>query len=407
MISVKQAWEKIEDSLPRMPAVPASLQESLGAAAAENIRAPMDLPPFPSSAMDGFAVRSIDTRGASSSHPVKLFVGKVIPAGTAPAKPLAGGQAARIFTGAVLPPGADSVIIQEHTKTAGGHVLLKASAVKGANIRKKGKEIKKGTLAVASGTIITPPVMGLLASLGFKSIRVVKKPSVSFFTTGSELASRGKKLRPGTIWDSHTLFMPAALRDTAGEISCLPPCPDELNLLMLRVKEGLSASDVLIATGGMSVGDYDLVRTAFERSRVRQVFWRVAMKPGKPIFFGTRGKKIVFGLPGNPAAALVAAIMFVGPALKRMAGIAKDPDEPRTAGLASDYTNKSGRTEFLRGRTVRRRGGRVQVRILKGQGSHMLKSFAEADCLITIPGIKKSFCKGDVVRIRPLPWVPR
>lgn len=291
----------------------------------------------------------------------------------------------------------------EDTEESVGKVMLKKAVSQGENVRLKGEEIKKGQLALGKGTKLNPASLGYLISLGVSKEKVIRKPKVSLLATGNELAEIGRKLKPGQIWESNLTILSAALSEMDIEMMSLGIARDDRQQLEKSIVKGLKNSDILLICGGISVGDSDYVQESLLNLNIKKIFWSVAIKPGKPTFFGILGQKLIFGLPGNPASVLVTFLQFVRPAIRKMMGY-KDFFLPeRLAILHENIQKKAGRVHFLRGRYYEQDG--VSLVISSGfQSSHMMGSFSTANCLIYLENEKKSFPSGTPVRIQVLPW---
>ena len=380
------------------------IDRALGQVLAGDVVAAFPIPPFSSSAVDGYAVRARDVAGATAGHPVTLRLAAAVQAGdSAPArlKPL---QAFRIYTGAPVPPGVDAVVMQERVQSTGGLVTLVSPARKGDNIRRRGEEFRAGRTVLRRGTLVTPPVVGLLATLGCHRARVHRKPRVAIVVTGNELRSPGRALPGGAIYDSNSPSLAASLAALG-----LPPvlrlrARDSAPKIEAALVRALRAADVVISAGGVSVGDHDLVRDVCRSIGIRRVFWRVAIKPGKPNFFGTRGKKLFFGVPGNPVAALLSFQLLVRPALSVMMGTTSAPALPLTARMEVGATKKTGRAEFLRATLRADEHGELLARPVRGQDSHMLGGLATADCLVRFPERASELRAGEKVTVTLLRW---
>jgi molybdopterin molybdotransferase len=354
------------------------------------------LPEFDHSAMDGYAVRAAEVR-AGASLPV---VGEVRAGGLPEA--LASGAAMRIFTGAPLPPGADTVVIQENTERTGEQLLISQAPKLGANVRARGSECPRGALLLEAGALLGPGELGLLAAQGCSQAQVYRRPRVAILPTGDELRSLGAPARPYSIVDSNTYALAAALTQAGCEPVPLPITPDRDDVLDERIRAGLSA-DLLLTVGGVSVGAYDLVAEALKRAGVQIGFHKVAIKPGKPLLFGVRESARVIGLPGNPVSALVVFEIFVWPCLQRMSGSSAPFRELVEVELAESYQHAPGRTEFVRAR-VQREGGRWIGRLHAQQGSGALSSMAWASALVILPAEVAQFSAGQ--RLEALLLVP-
>jgi molybdopterin molybdotransferase len=361
-----------------------------GRICAEAFATEIDLPPFDNSQVDGYAVRS-EGSGA------RKIVGESA-AGNPWLGRLESGQTVRIFTGAAIPEGADAVAMQEDARVLDGALVEFDTAIEAGDfVRRRGEDIPLGTEIDLRGKLLTPPMIGLITSLGTKELRVGGEPRVTVFSTGDELREVGAELGPGQIFESNHWAVGSAVKGLG------MPCkgahiPDSLEALKARFDEALAGSDVLITTGGVSVGDHDHVRLALSEIGVREIFWRVAMKPGKPFFFGKKDEKLVFGLPGNPVSALVTFQLLVRPALLKLRGLS-DHEIETTARLAAPVQRKDLRYEFLRANLA----GGVVTPVL-GQGSHIQTGLTFANALIHLPEGESEFAEGAEVQVTPLDW---
>ena len=403
MIEVTDAFNRVLEHTRRLPTKMVPLSEALHFVTAKPVVARDDSPSFDSSAMDGYGVKVSDVRSASEESPIALEIAGVARAGLVYETPLEHGTAVKILTGAMVPEGVEAVIMREKTSEADGEVLIESPVTPGENIRRRGEQFRSGDEVLPPGALITPPVVGLLAELGYAEVCVYRKPTVAMVVTGDELLEPHAPLDKGKIRDVNTSAIRAALQEVGVEITSTKRTPDDLENLLGAVKESLPLADVLIVSGGVSVGDFDFVKTVFQRVGVEEVFWKVAVKPGKPVFFGTKGEKLVFGLPGNPASALVTFYLFVRPALLSMMGRERTQPVHLPARMKSDVKKKTGRTEYLRAK-LQSPNGEVYAELRGGQHSHMLSSFAKADCLVAFPKDKASIAEGAKVQVQLLPW---
>lgn len=399
MIAFERALKLVLANTPVLPPVEKKNEDLRREILARNVISPLDLPVFTNSAMDGFAVRSKETQ----SVPVLLKVKGLIKAGD-PAEPRVGrGETVKVMTGAPLPPGADAVVMKEDTEEKAEKVLVKRVVRRGENVRRRGEELRSGRVALKKGTRINPAVKGLLSAMGVIRVSVYETPSVSLLVTGNELVKPGMKLGPGQIYESNSAVLGAAMEGMGLSWTDLGIARDDPVDLERRVKAGLKTSDILLVSGGISVGDYDLVQDVFLRAGVEKIFWRVAMKPGKPTFFGRKGRTLVFGVPGNPVSVLIVFLELVRPAVLKMAGHRDVLLPERNAVLEERLTKKPGRMHFLRG-ILRKEDQRDFVGSAGLQESHILASTAVADCLVMLDRYREVFEKGEKVRIQILPW---
>jgi molybdopterin molybdotransferase len=404
MMDFAEARRIVLQHCPRLPRTTLTAARALGCVLAEPIIARAPVPRFAASAVDGYAVCSNDLRPASRKRPVALILQDTVPAGDTRRTRLIPGHVIRILTGAVIPRGADSIVMQEHVRTRRKTVVFPTPAAPWENIRGRGGEFRKSAVLLASGVLVTPPVIALLATLGQKRVRVYRKPRVALVVTGNEVRAPGTVLRRGQIHDANTAGCVAALKAAGiGRIKTFRT-GDSLRRLNLTFRRAFAQADVVLSSGGVSVGAGDLVKDVLGTLRVRSIFWRVAIKPGKPIFFGKQGKKVVFGLPGNPVAAHVCIQLFVKPALLRMMGSRETDLLTFTARLDGRLVKQPGRMEFARGVLTNDAAGKPRVCPSKGQESHMLGGLAAANCLIHLPKGRNRFSAGASVTVSPLQW---
>jgi molybdopterin molybdotransferase len=352
-----------------------AIAAAAGRVLAEDARASVDLPPFPSSAMDGYAVRASDTPG-------RLVAVGHSAAGRPETRVLGAGEAIAISTGAVVPTGADAVVPVERTKVAGDALEVEA-VVAGENSRAQGGDVLAGDRVVLAGTLLGPPQVGALAAVGTAVVRCARRPRVVVLATGTELRAPGEPLGPGEIYESNTLLLHAQLTSAGADVVVLDPVADNERATRAALESGLAA-DVLVTSGGVSVGTHDLVRAALAELGAEEIFWRVAVRPGKPIAFAVRDATLVFGLPGNPVSALVGFELFVRPAVLALQG-ARDPGPVYRPGrLASSLRRDEARDQLVRARTRSDPEG-VTLEPLTGQESHMIVRAAAADALVLVP----------------------
>jgi molybdopterin molybdotransferase len=343
-----------------------------GRIVAEPALAVTDLPPFDSSAMDGYAVRAEDTPGP-------LAVVGHSAAGKPEARTLGAGEAIVISTGAVVPAGADAVVPVERTS---GNVEVEGVSA-GDNVRPRGGDARAGDVVVEPGEVLRPAQLGALAAAGLATVRCARRPRVTVLATGSELRAPGEPLAPGEIYESNTVLLAAQLESAGAEVTVHDSVSDDEDATRAALERGLE-SDVLVTSGGVSVGPHDLVRGALAELGAEEIFWRVAVKPGKPIAFAVRGDTLVFGLPGNPVSSLVGFELFVRPALLALQG-ARDPGPSYLPGrLGTTVRRNERRDELLRART-RIEDGAVVLDPLTGQESHMIVRSAAASALVLVP----------------------
>ncbi len=379
------------------------LEEAAHGVLAQDCVATESSPRFDSSAMDGFAVRAADLSRAAVDAPVRLVVDGTLRAGDADRGRVKRGRAVRIMTGAQIPTGCDAVVQKEHIGEEEGTILCTRPARTGDHIRRCGDEFRAGDTVFAHGTPISPAVAGVLAALGQLRVRVYKHPRVSLVITGSEITDRGGQLRPGQIRDANSWSIAFALRQLG--IECrVCHAADRLDELTPLLRQELRQSDLLITTGGVSVGEYDFVRRSLYDLGVAEHFWRVAMKPGKPVFFGSRGRRLVFGLPGNPVSALLACFLFVRPALLGMLGVEGWQAGGVQARLGAAVQGSPDRSVFLRVAFENDGGPVPRAMPVREQGSHMLTGMARAHGLLQLPLSRATLPEGRLITVQPFSW---
>jgi molybdopterin molybdotransferase len=354
-------------------------QVDLGAAAGRVLAAAalaaLDLPPFPSSAMDGFALRAADTPGT-------LAVVDRIAAGSPSTRALVEGEAMAISTGGLVPEGADAVVPIEHVEDGGTAVTVSEPAVRGAHVRPRGSDVPAGAVVVDAGARLGAAQVGALAAAGIASVSCARKPKVAVLVTGSEVRPPGEELRDGEVYDANGAILAAQIASAGGEVERLPAVRDDAEATRAAIARGLEA-DVLVTTGGVSVGEHDLVRAAERDLGVEEVFWGVSVRPGKPISFGVRGCTLAFGLPGNPVSTLVGFELFVRPALLALQGAADPGPAYRPGCVAAAVRRNAARDSLLRAR-LRLDGDQAVLEPLGGQESHMIARAAGADALVLV-----------------------
>ena len=355
--------------------------------AAADVRAAVDLPPFPSSAMDGYAVRAADVPGT-------LRIAGRSSAGSPAARSLAPGEAIGIATGAVVPEGADTVVPIEDVREQGDGVVI-GSVVKGDNIRPRGGDVRAGDVVFAAGTVLGAAQIGAAAAAGVPVIECAQRPRVAVVPTGSELRSPGDPLSPGQIYESNAALLVVLCESAGAEVLRFDPVPDDEDATRTALAEALEA-DVLVTTGGVSVGVKDLVRGVLAELGAEEVFWRVAVRPGKPVAFAVRGETLLFGLPGNPVSSLVAFELFVRPALRALQGAEPGPFY-LPGRLAGTMSRNDSRDDLVRA-TLRADEEAVWLEPLSGQSSHMIVRAAAADALVRIPRGEGELAHGSPVR---------
>jgi molybdopterin molybdotransferase len=366
-----------------------SVEEALDRVLAEPVVSAREIPPWPNSSMDGYAVASADTREAGAEHPARLRLAGRVAAGHMAQRPLARGEAFRILTGAPLPDGADAVIPQEDVTLEGETVRVPRPVHAGDYVRPRGEDIRPGDRLFEAGRVLSPGDIGVLATLGRSRVRVVRRPVVGILSTGDEIVDLGGAIGLGQIPNSNTYSLMAQVRAAGAEPVNLGVARDRQDEIEARLRWGLG-SDLLISSAGVSVGDHDFVKAALEALGAEQHLWLVNMRPGKPITFATlpsplKGTLPVFGLPGNPVSAMVTFELFVRPALRRMGGHPRLMRPTRMARALATIANPGSRRGYLRV-VLQEADGVLGARLTGEQGSGILRSMAEADGLAVLPG---------------------
>ena len=384
MLELEEARHRILSTVSPLGSESVAPLAAAGRVSAAPVVSPIDLPLFDNSAMDGFAVQSADIASAKLDRPVRLQLRGRIAAGEAPDQTVTSGSCVRLFTGSPLPRGADAVVMQEDTRVDGAQpefVWFHDSVRPWENVRLRGEDVKSGALVINSGETLTVGRIGLLAALGLNEVIVGKSPRVALLATGSELVEGGCPLAPGRIYESNRVMLASLVRRAGGVPVVFPLVQDTLAATRNALREALTGCDAVVTTGGVSVGEFDFVKKAFEELGGELAFWRVAIKPGKPFAFGHSDGKLLFGLPGNPISALVAFLLLVRPALRRLQG-ASDPAIPASVGvLAEPLENRGDRRHFMRV-FLDEKGS---VRSTGLQASHVLGSLARANGLVDVP----------------------
>ncbi len=397
MLSLEEAIERSLAAAPELGSKTIPLADAEGRFATSDTKARVSLPGFDNSAMDGYAVRSCDLKGASANSPVGLDCIGVIPAGTFPSDSLNNGTCMKIYTGSPIPNGADAVIMQEDCQTtpdACNTVHCNDSVKPWENIRLEGEDVRKGDVVITKGARITAGTIGLLAATSHDSVEVGRRPRVGLVATGGELVEPPADLKPGEIYESNRTMLASLAARVNAEPALYPIVPDSLEDTAATLERAFAENDAVVTSGGVSVGDHDHVKPAIERLGGSLDFWKIAVKPGKPFVLGQVGGKPVFGLPGNPVSALVTYLLLVRPALLKMQGAAEWRLAERPGRLADELANKGDRRHFVRVMI----DDRGLVRSAGGQRSHLLGSLAKANGLIDLPP-GSCLAKGDPVDV--------
>jgi len=384
MLELEVALQKILAALPTTAIERVSLCEASQRVLAEPICSPIELPPFDNSAMDGYAVRAVDVVTASSNAPICLrLIGRVA-AGESFIGKLAEGDCVRVFTGSALPTNADAVVMQEDTRTSThDHIQILESVRQGENLRRQGEDVVKGAMLAEAGDVLTPGRIALLAATGANEVVAARRPMVALLATGSELreSSADSGLAPGQIFESNRLALAPLARGIGGVTKIFPLVPDTLAATQAALEHAFAECNVVITSGGVSVGEMDFVKAAFERLGGELQFWKVAIRPGKPFVFGRHGEKFLFGLPGNPVSALVTFLLLVRPALLRWQGVRDVALPSHTGVLAEPLANPGDRRHFMRVRV----DPSGKIFSAGRQASHALASLAAANGVVDVP----------------------
>jgi molybdopterin molybdotransferase len=375
LLSIQEAQQRILERVRPLLSEPVRVERAAGRVLAEAARAAVDLPPFASSAMDGFAVRAADTPGT-------LPVAFRIAAGRPASRPLAAGEAMGIATGGVVPQGADAVVPVEYVVQYDNDIDIPDPVAPGSNVRPAGGDTRVGDAVVTAGVRLGPAQLGALAAAGIAEVQCARTPRAAVLSTGTELQEPGRPLAPGQVYEANSVMLAAQLEAAGAVVRRLSAVEDSEDAHRAALAAGLEG-DVLVTSGGVSVGPHDLVRRVASELGVEEVFWGVAVKPGKPISFGVTESALVFGLPGNPVSSLVGFELFVRPAVLALQGVV-DPAPPFEAGtLARAVRRNPARDELVRARAARH-DGEVTLDPVSGQDSHMIARAAAADALVLV-----------------------
>ena len=389
MIQVNEALTIVAENSSKMPLQKKAVSKALGYVLAETVYSPIAMPPFRQSAMDGYAF--------IHSEKQQYDVVSSSQAGDHSNIKLKNNEAIRIFTGAFVPDDADTVVMQEHVMATDNSILITRMPEQFANVRAKGEQINKEEVVFESNTLITPAAIGFLACLGIAEITVYKKPKVAILVTGNELVKPGKKLPKGKIYESNSVMLQAALQTIGINKTKVFKVKDNLKATKKALKEILTEFDVVLISGGISVGDYDFVKEALLENDVEELFYKINQKPGKPMFFGKKEETLVFALPGNPASSLTNFYIYVCPAIKNKMGFSEIHKTKIIRKLNSDLVNNTGKTLFLKAKY-----DETTVTVLDGQSSAMLNTFAVANSLLIVPEDVEKYKKGQLVTLLPI-----
>jgi len=404
MISVQEAKSIISNNIQPLGFETVSLKNAGNRVLAQDITATFPMPQFDNSSMDGFAVRAVDTEGADVLSPVILKMVGISSAGTPCDVILKSGQCAQCMTGAVIPDGADAIIIVENTSgfLDSETVYIFQEAKIGEHIRRKGEEIQKDEILLSRGICITPNEIGTLASFGYDKISFMKIPKIAIIVTGSELIEPGNKIELGRIYNSNLYMIAELAKKSRVEIVMREVIKDDKDYLCRLLSEALQTCDVIISSGGISMGRFDYMREVYNKLGVQEHFWKVAQKPGKPLFFGTLDSKLIFGLPGNPVSSFICYMEYIYPVLQDMQK--KTKDFKQQAILTETFPVDSKKHRYLFGRSWIDSSGRLLCSPTSKTGSHMVTAFLGSNCIMVSPPGKKFMKKGDKITINQLNW---
>ncbi len=400
MLSVDAALTEVLSRILPLGAENGFLLDALGRVAAEDVSADRALPGFDNSGMDGYAVVHTDTLPATRQSPVRLRVLEDVAAGTLPTRRVRRGEASRIMTGAPIPEGADGVVPLEETESEAASVIIFSRVESGAYIRRAAEDVRKGDIVISRGDLLRAPEIGMLASLGRSCVSIYQRPVVAILCTGDELVDLDEELDKGKVYSSNSYHLAAQVIDSGGIPLQLGIAGDRKEEIEEKMRQGLRA-DVLISSAGVSVGDYDLVKDVLKELGMQTVFWKVAMKPGKPLVFGLIEGKPVFGLPGNPVSSMVAFEQFVRPSLLKMMGHRRLFRPVIDAILRQDISKEPGRRHFVRVR-ISLEEGEYFVVPTGAQGSNLLTPIMKANGLMIIPEDQEVVRAGEKVKVQLL-----
>jgi len=391
MVSVEEAYNIIRDNIQPLAAIPIKLEEATGYVLDTDIFSPVNVPGFLQSSMDGYAFAY--TLGYQD-YPLQI-VG-MLQAGSSELLKVTGGKTVRIFTGAPLPEGADTVVMQEKIILHNHSITITDSTLtSGLNVRQVGADILKDSLTLTKGTLLNPATIGVLASMGLSEVTVINQPSIHIIVTGNELQTIGKPLSSGQVYESNSPMLVAALHQLGIKKISVEKVTDSLDNITAAIQNSISQSDLTLLVGGISVGDYDFVLEATQRNGVEPLFYKVKQKPGKPLYLGKKGKQVVVALPGNPASALSCFYLYVTRVIDALSGTQNAP-LIESATITNDYQKPAGFTHFLKGHYNRKQ---KKVQLLTGQESFKMHSFAQANCFVELGETITAIKKDEVVKI--------
>jgi molybdopterin molybdotransferase len=398
VISVEEALSRLLAPLEKLPPEQISIAEGIGRVLAEDVAARRTQPPFAVSAMDGYAVRAEDLK----TIPAELRIVAEVPAGAGFGGHVGAGEAARIFTGAPLPVGTDTIVIQEDAERRGDRVRVLEGAPRGRYVRREGLDFSEGEVLLRAGRRLTARDIGLLAAMNRPWLLVHRRPRIGILSTGDEIVMPGDPIGPHQIVSSNSLALAAFVTACGGMPVSVGNAPDDPEALR-RIAAARQGVDLLVTTGGASVGEHDLVRDALAADGLELDFWQIAMRPGKPLMVGRYRGATMVGLPGNPVSTLVCALLFLRPALDRLSGITVSEEPARTGRLGVALPKNDRRQDYLRSRLARAGDGMLEVFPFEVQDSSMMRLLAAADCLVVRPPHAAAAAAGAMVPIVPFP----
>jgi len=396
MIELEEALELVLTSIQTVETECISIAESYRRLLAQDVISQIDMPPFARSPLDGYAYLATEV----DPKPLQLNVVNEIPAGTFSERVIGTGEAAKIFTGAPIPPGANCVVRMEDTELLGDKVTISRPVMPGSNIVHKGEEIKEGDILLKRGFYLTPPAIGLFAAVGMNQVEVYRRPRVGLLSTGSELMDVGQPLNPGKIYNSNSYTLRGMLQEAGCEVIVIPIVSDRIEDT-LEALERVAEADVIITTGGASVGDYDIMRYALAQFGCEVLFWKLNLKPGTPASVGQKGKQFFFSLSGNPAAAMVTFELLVRPALRKLAGYSTVEEKQFPVKMASSFGKTGRQRRFLRAQAVFK-DGIIWADLAPAQGSGILRSMIGSHLLVDVPENHGSVEVGELLMAR---WI--
>ncbi|SPF34711.1 Molybdenum cofactor synthesis domain protein [Candidatus Desulfosporosinus infrequens] len=359
---------------------------------AQDVTAQMAMPPFARSPLDGYAYLAT----AADPQPLQLRIVSEIPAGIWSEREIFSGEAAKIFTGAPIPPGANCVVRMEDTESKLDRVTILRPVLPGSNIVPRGEEIEEGDILLRQGCYLTPPAIGLLAAVGCAHVNVYRRLHVGLLSTGTELMDVGQPLQPSKIYNSNSYTLRGMLQEAGCEVSVIPMVPDQMDETLEALRR-VAETDVVISTGGASVGDYDIMRHALAQFGCEMLFWKLDLKPGTPVSVGQKGKQLCFSLSGNPAAAMVTYELLVRPALRKLAGHATVEAGKFLVKMASGFAKKGRQRRFLRAQAVFKEG-EIWADLAPAQGSGILRSMIGSHLLVDVPANHGPVEPGELLR---------